>query len=63
VGTVNEPVEDGVGYGGISDQFVPTVRLKLAGNERGGDAVPVIEKFQEVAVLCGGGFFQSSRFS
>lgn len=59
VGAVDKAVEDGVGDCGVADQFVPTCWRELTGDQRGGDAVPVVEQFQEVAVLCGAGLFQS----
>lgn len=39
IGVVNQPVQNGVGDGGIVDQFVPLAHWKLASDQRG--ALPV----------------------
>ena len=46
---VHEPVEDGIGQGGLTDVVVPFVERKLAGDEGGFSVVPVIEYFEQVA--------------
>ena len=50
VGVVDQPIQNGVGHGGIGDDFVPLVNRELAGNERGTLALAVIEHLQELAI-------------
>jgi len=42
VGAVDEPVENGIRHGGVTDEFVPAGWRELAGDERGGPGVAVI---------------------
>ena len=53
MGVVNETIEDGVGVGGIADDFVPAVDGKLGSDHRGAAAVALFEDFQEI--VPGGG--------
>jgi hypothetical protein len=53
VGVVNEAIEDGIGVGGIADDFVPAVDRKLGRDHRGAAPVAFLEDFQEV--VPGGG--------
>ena len=46
---VNDPVEYGVGDGGITDGFVPFFDWQLAGDESGAGAVSVFDDFEEVS--------------
>ena len=51
VGVVDEPVQEGVGHRWIRDHFVPRANGKLAGDEGGAVAVPVIEDLQKLTAL------------
>src|SRR5436190_23436455 len=53
VGIVHEPIEDGVGDGGIADDLVPVLDRKLAGDDGRAAPVPVLHDLQEVAALFG----------
>ena len=55
---VNQPVQNGVSHGGIADQFVPAGGRELAGDQRRGRAVAIIQHLQQVAVLSGRSLFQ-----
>ena len=46
---MNQPVEDGVGQGGVADGGVPMLNRKLAGDDGRAAAVAVVEHFQQVA--------------
>ena len=48
---MDQPIEDGVGHGGVGDDLVPLLRRKLAGHEGRAVAAAVIDDFEEVAVL------------
>ena len=50
---VDETIQDGVGVGGIADDFVPAVDGKLGGDHRGAASVALFEDFQEI--MAGGG--------
>jgi hypothetical protein len=49
VSVVNEPVQDSVGNGGITDSFMPFFHWQLTGNESGPGAVSVFNDFEEVS--------------
>jgi hypothetical protein len=53
VGVVYEPVEDGVGEGGVADDLVSVLDGYLAGNQGRTVAGAVIEQLQEIAALLG----------
>jgi hypothetical protein len=53
VGVVHQPVEDGVGQGGIADEVVPLLDRQLAGDDGGALAVAVLEDLEQVAPLLG----------
>ena len=53
VGVVNQAIEDGVGHGGVGNDFVPLLDRILTGNQRGTVATTVVDDFQEIAVLLG----------
>src|SRR5947209_4667659 len=53
MGVVDDPVEDGVGEGGLADQVVPAVDRDLAGDQRGAAAVAFFDDFQHVVALLG----------
>jgi len=48
---MDEPVEDGVGEGGLADDFVPVPDGHLAGDEGGSAAIAVFNDLEEVASL------------
>ena len=45
---MDEPVEDGVGEGGVAEQVVPLLDGKLAGDQGGTGGVSVLEDLEEV---------------
>ena len=45
---MDETVQDGVGIGGIADDFVPTVDRKLGGDHRGAASIALFKDFQEI---------------
>jgi hypothetical protein len=45
---MDEPVEDGVGDGGIADLLMPVVHGELTGDDGGGMAVSFLDDLQEV---------------
>ena len=51
---VNEAVENGVGDGGVGDNFVPVIDRYLAGDDGGTTLVPVIDDLEKVAALVTG---------
>ena len=53
VGVVDEPVEDGVGEGGVAEQVVPLLDGKLAGDQGGTGGVSVLEELEEVSAMAG----------
>ena len=48
---VDQPVEDGVGYGRVADLFMPELQGELAGHQGGLESMPVFEDFQEIMAL------------
>jgi hypothetical protein len=53
VGVVNEPIEDGIGVGGISDDVMPSVGGELAGDECGSSAIALFGDFEEFVARLG----------
>lgn len=51
VGVVHEAIEDGVGDGGIADDFIPVVDRDLAGDDDRAPLVAVFDDLEEVAAL------------
>src|SRR5271154_1563904 len=51
VGVVDEAVEDGVGEGGVADDFAPLIDGNLAGDQCRSPAVAVFEDLEEVDAL------------
>ena len=43
---MDEPIEDGVGDGGVGDRFVPVIDWELAGHDGGAAIVPIIDDLQ-----------------
>ena len=54
VGVVDEPVEDGVGEGGLADDLVPGPHRELAGDDGGAAAVALLDDLHQVATLGSG---------
>ena len=50
VSVVDQPIEDGVGECGIVDVGMPLFDVELAGDDRGGAVVAIIEDFKQVAL-------------
>ena len=50
---VDDPIEDGVGQGGIAHEFVPAIDRKLAGDDQRAGVVAVLDDLQQVALLLG----------
>ena len=50
---LHDPVEHGVGHGGIANPFVPVLNGQLRGDHSGFAAGPVIDDFQQVAAGVG----------
>lgn len=48
---MHEAVEDGIGHGGIGDEFMPLTDWELTGDEGGTLALAIIEDFEQVPVL------------
>ena len=48
MGIVDDTIEDGVGVGGIANQFVPFVDRDLAGDDGCSSAIAFFEDFEEV---------------
>ncbi len=53
VSVVDETVQDGVGVGGIADDFMPAVDRKLGGDHCRAASIALFEDFQEI--MTGGG--------
>ena len=48
---MDQPVQDGIGEGGISNDIMPVLEGELAGNEGGSPAGPVLDDFQQVSAF------------
>ena len=48
MGVVDEPIENGVGVGGVADEGVPVGDGDLAGDERRSPSVTILEDFEQV---------------
>src|SRR5260370_8213909 len=53
VGVVDEAIEDGVGDGGISDDFVPAIDGQLAGDDDRTGLISVLDDLEQIAALIG----------
>src|SRR6202022_826436 len=53
VGVVDEAIEDGVGDGGISDDFVPAIHGQLAGDDDRTGFISVLDDLEQTAALTG----------
>lgn len=49
MGVMDEPVEDGVGQGGIAQGLMPVRDRQLAGDDGGAGLVAFVQEFQQVA--------------
>ncbi|MGY3146591.1 hypothetical protein ACVWYQ_003590 [Bradyrhizobium sp. USDA 3397] len=45
---VDQPVEHGIGIGGVADQGMPLIDSQLAGDDGGTAAVAILEDLQEI---------------
>jgi hypothetical protein len=53
VGVVDEAIEDCVGDGGISDNFVPVINGQLAGDDDRTSFISVLDDLEQIAALIG----------
>ena len=53
IGIVNEAIEDRVGDGGVSDDFVPAIDGQLAGDDDRTRFVSVLDDFEQITALVG----------
>ena len=53
VGVVDDAIEDCVGDGGISDNFIPAVDGQLAGDDDRTSFISVLDDLEQVAALIG----------
>ena len=53
VGVVDEAIEDCVGDGGISDNFVPAIDGQLAGDDDRTSFISVLDDLEQIAALIG----------
>ena len=51
---VDEPIENGVGNGGVGDHLVPVIDRHLAGDDGGATLMPVINDLEKFATLVAG---------
>ena len=56
---VDEPIEDGVGDGGLADDFVPGIYGQLAGDEGGFKPMAVFHHVEQIPALGGAERFQA----
>ena len=54
MGVVEQPVEGGVGQGGLPESIVPIGDGQLAGDRRGAALAAVLDDLEEVGRLVGG---------
>ena len=50
---MDQPIEQGIGDGGVFNQFVPGAERILAGDQGGAGTLTVVEQFEEEAVVIG----------
>jgi hypothetical protein len=53
LGVVHDTIEDGVGEGRLANDVVPAAHRQLAGEERRGASVAILDDLEEVAALLG----------
>jgi hypothetical protein len=53
MGVVDEAIQDGVGVGGIADDFVPGGQRELGGDDRRPATVPLFEDFEQIVTGAG----------
>ena len=51
MGVMDEPIENGVAKGGVSDEIMPVIDRDLTGDQGGAPPGPVFDDFQDVAAL------------
>ena len=56
---MDETVENGVSYGGVSDDLVPLIDGHLAGDDGGTTLMSVVNDLEQVTALVGGQRCQS----
>ncbi len=54
IGVMHQAIQNGIGHGGVGDDRMPLADGELAGDEGGPLALPIIEDFQQIAVLLAG---------
>jgi len=55
---VYQSIHDGIGQGGIGNDFMPMINRQLAGNQREFKAVAVLQYFQQVVAFLFGNFYK-----
>ena len=53
LGIVDEAIEDRVGDGGVSDDFVPAIDGQLAGDDNRAGFVSILDDFEQITALVG----------
>jgi hypothetical protein len=53
MGAMDDPVENGVGQGGIANHLVPAIDRELAGDQQGSPVVAIVDNFEQIAALVG----------
>ena len=53
VSVMDEAVEDGIGEGGVADEFMPLLDRQLRGDDGGTESMAVIEDVEQVTALLG----------
>ncbi len=48
---MDQPVQDGIGEGGISDDIMPVLEGELAGDKGGSPAGSVLDDFQQIGIV------------
>ena len=53
IGIVDEAIEDRVGDGGVSNNFVPAIDGQLAGDDNRAGFVSILDDFEQITALVG----------
>ena len=53
MGAMNDPVENGVGQGGIANHLMPAIDRELAGDQQGSPVVAIVDDLKQIAALLG----------
>ena len=51
MGAMDDPVEDGVGQGGIANHLVPAIEGELAGDQQGSPVVAIVDDLEQITLL------------